>query len=165
MQRMRFRYLRLAFSVICVACCLGFSVLWVRSDPIWDSSWPTPRFEHGNFAVYSVRGSLRAIKTPFWIEESPNAPPRSYFVPSRYQNVPYNFNDANCYANALGFHFAWFGTSMWALQFPYWSAISAFAVCGFLPWIRWRFGLRSLMVGMSIVAAGLGILVISAKPS
>jgi hypothetical protein len=49
------------------------------------------------------------------------------------------------------------------VQFPYWFAVAVSAVCIAIPWIPWshRFSLRTLLIGMTLIAIALGIAAIS----
>ena len=49
-----------------------------------------------------------------------------------------------------------------AVGAPMWFAVFASASCAVIPWtgwLRWRFSLRALLVGMTLVAVGLGLIV------
>jgi hypothetical protein len=43
------------------------------------------------------------------------------------------------------------------INVPYWFLVAGFATLAAAPWFRWRFSLRTLIVVMTIVAAGLGL--------
>jgi hypothetical protein len=42
---------------------------------------------------------------------------------------------------------------------PYWFIGTAILAFGAVPWLRWRFTLRTLLVATTLVAAGLGLIV------
>src|SRR4051812_4563925 len=87
---MRFRKLRIAWSMACCIACALFIVLWVRSYSSSDN-FPDPQFESGSFAIYSTEGVLRSVEA-MWIEY---APPTdhivSYYIPSRFQSIDGGF--------------------------------------------------------------------------
>jgi hypothetical protein len=45
-------------------------------------------------------------------------------------------------------------TNFWALQLPIWAPAILMAGCATLPWLR--FTLRTLLIGMTLAAVGLG---------
>jgi hypothetical protein len=49
------------------------------------------------------------------------------------------------------------------LEFPHWFATVVVAGLGALPWFRWRFSLRALLIAITLVAAGLGLFVYAAS--
>jgi hypothetical protein len=46
---------------------------------------------------------------------------------------------------------------------PHWFLLLVAATVAAMPWTRWRFSLRTLLIGMAVVAAGLGLIVWAAK--
>jgi hypothetical protein len=42
---------------------------------------------------------------------------------------------------------------------PYWFVAALIAVTAAVPWLRWRFSLRALLVVTTLVAVGLGLIV------
>src|SRR5262245_19902032 len=45
------------------------------------------------------------------------------------------------------------------IRVPYWSLILLSAISGFLPWIRWQFSLRTLLIAFTLAALVLGLIV------
>jgi hypothetical protein len=45
------------------------------------------------------------------------------------------------------------------VKVPIWFLILCLAGFGFLPWIRRRYSLRTLLIGMTVAAIGLGLVV------
>jgi uncharacterized membrane protein YbaN (DUF454 family) len=43
------------------------------------------------------------------------------------------------------------------VRFPYWFALLMSATLAAVPWFRWRFSLRTLLVAMTLIAALLGL--------
>jgi hypothetical protein len=69
-------------------------------------------------------------------------------------------------AGFLGFHFARLPDFGWKLFVPYWflvviAGISA-ALCG-IPWVKWHFSLRTLLIATTLVAVGLGVIVYASR--
>ena len=146
---LRFRKLRIAWSVGCGILCLLLIVSWVRSLHAEDRL--SGNFSRSlRFRVYSSHGCLvcYAPGTPgqqddypwqtdfasdFWLKESD---PRIASVP-RVHHHP---------------------QEMW-LTLPHWLLVGVCAAFTALPWIPWRFSLRTLLIGMTVVAVVLGLIV------
>jgi hypothetical protein len=49
------------------------------------------------------------------------------------------------------------------VSFPHWALVSLFAIFAAAPWIHWskRFSLPTLLIAMTLVAVGLGMVVMS----
>jgi hypothetical protein len=41
--------------------------------------------------------------------------------------------------------------------FPYWPFVATAATVSLIPWLRWRFSLRTLLIATTLVAVGLGL--------
>jgi hypothetical protein len=139
---MRFRKLRIAWSVAWAVVAVLFCVLWVRSywrcDLVFreKSGWVT--------TVSSNRGVLYAtqLERPFRIGY------RGWQIDSRHTNddIP----------GGVG----WAQTStLMAAQLPIWCAILVLATTAAMPWLRWRFSLRTLLIATTLVAVVLGLIV------
>ena len=46
---------------------------------------------------------------------------------------------------------------------PYWFPTLAFAALAVVPWLHWRFGLRSLLIATTLIAVVLGVVVYSIR--
>jgi hypothetical protein len=44
----------------------------------------------------------------------------------------------------------------WALVTPYWFWIVVLVIIAVMPWLPWRFGLRTFLIATTLVAVGLG---------
>jgi hypothetical protein len=45
------------------------------------------------------------------------------------------------------------------LYIPHWFIIAVAGLLAALPWLRWRFSLRTLLIGMTVVAVVLGLVI------
>jgi hypothetical protein len=45
----------------------------------------------------------------------------------------------------------------------FWLLVPIVVAIGASPWVRWRFSLRALLFGMTVLAVGLGLIVWAAK--
>ena len=139
---MRFRKLRIAWSVGCGIASVLLIVLWVRSY-WWHDVIHGPVFKTGTvnvvsyvgrvgFNYYSGRGrQWRTSSKPIGVSHAPT--PDELGALSRLS-----------------------GRSAIA---PYSVFSVAFAVAAALPWLRWRFSLRTLLFAATLVAVVLGLLV------
>jgi hypothetical protein len=65
-----------------------------------------------------------------------------------------------------GFGAATSGGIISLLFLPYWPVVllaSTLAVLGVLPWLRWRFSLRTLLIATTLVALVLGAIVYAVR--
>jgi len=108
----------------------------------------------------SAHGTLRISHSPR------NAPPDSEWLNfwlSGHQPIKRTLpiDGRQSILQTLGFQ--WFGRGQYFTIFlPYWLlslAIGMIAALAALPWIRWRFSLRALLIATMLVAVALGILV------
>ena len=51
-----------------------------------------------------------------------------------------------------------FDSNIW-VTVPTWLLVSLFAAFAALPWLRWRFSLRTLLIATTLIAVVLGIIV------
>jgi hypothetical protein len=64
--------------------------------------------------------------------------------------------------NAFGFEAKRFGSGF-SITTPYWFWTTFVAAVGAVPWLRWRFSLRTLIITTTFVAGVLGLIVWSAR--
>jgi hypothetical protein len=146
---MKYRKLRIAWSVACGIICLLLIVLWVRS--YWQahllSYWEgaTPRWAFGSErGIVGFRRESSGIK-PLNLEGL-----RFYsFRPDHNQPMP----------GFLGFGYIHSPNNETRAIVPIWSiALAAIAFVA-APWLRWRFSLRTLLIGITVAAAILGAVI------
>jgi hypothetical protein len=147
------RYLRVAVSVASLVACGFLIALWVRSLRAEDrlSGHFGTSFA---FRIYSSRGCIVCY--------APNMP----FQPS---NVPWHV--------AIGSEY-WLGESdpriasvpklhyhreeMWA-TLPHWFLLGTCMTLATVPWFPYRYSLRTLLIGITAVAVGLGAIVYAVR--
>jgi hypothetical protein len=146
--RMRYRKLRIAWSVGCGITCVLLILLWVRSYRVIDVvDWTTSTritfvSEIGIIQVSRSKSSAIDARTWKWhtLTDFMGAFPRTW-----------SFNSSRD-----GFRFS----------FPHRLPIAVFATLAAAPWIRqlnWRFSLRTLLIATTLVGAILGAIVYAAK--
>jgi len=128
------RYLRIAFSVACGIICLLLSMLWVRSYWKWDDI----HHVKGRFVINfgSTGGIMYFRDAPV-----PRTPPT--------QGWGYRSDDS-------AFKWSSAPPSIETSHSTFVLLSGSFAV---LPWVRWRFSLRTLLIAMTVMAALLGAIV------
>lgn len=141
---MKYRKLRIAWSVVCGIACVLLIVLWVRSyggsDVVYRQTTTTRTVFSSAVGVIGVSRSIFEAVLPAWgwnrIELMPGGP-----MPT------WEFRSDNN------------GTR---LRFPHRLPIAISGVLAVAPWIRqlrWRFSLRTLLIATTLVAVVLGLIV------
>jgi hypothetical protein len=149
---MRFRKLRIAFSVTCAIACVLLIALWVRSywwsGIIVSNRWdPIVVVSHGHVfydADYSYPWS-RDIQPPYMIRRS------DYWY--KIQNI---WNPDGSGLNINKFRAR---VSIW----PFVLGSVAATIFPWLWWLRWRFSLRTLLIATTLVAVVLGLVVYATR--
>jgi hypothetical protein len=151
---MKFRNLRIAWSVMCGILCLMLIALWVRSYWQWDNvgTNKTPSLYH----VVSLDGRAILLNELFIPTGSDTGDRRSWFYLTQESGPmpPYSF------PSYLGFYVK-LGKSQWIIALPYcFLAAAAIAMAAF-PWARWHltFSLRTLLLTVTFLALALGTIV------
>jgi hypothetical protein len=158
---MRYRKLRIAWSVGCGIICLLLIALWVRSYWRIDGANGFRGRHFVYFDLHSGRFSLSRV-----ILTGPPPPPwRAFNNLLMESDIDADANEAKLSHSALGFRCRIVNNG-WRISVPLW--FPAFVASGLTvaPWmyaVRWRFGLRTLLVGMTLVAVVLGAVVWASK--
>ena len=150
---MNYRKVRIAWSVGFGILCLLLIVLWVRSygksDLIIGLGWD------GHSWLESSSGLLALSSTP----EHLRRPPKPAFDVVSYQIVA---TEHFLIPWRVGYFRTQLGNT-WLL--PIWMLIAAVATLGACPWMHWQFTLRTLLIATTLVAVGLGLLVMMLRGS
>ena len=140
---MRFRKLRIAWSAGCAVACVLVVALWVRSY------WRFDGVQWRGHSIASLRGAL-------FVNER--------FVPTVVPSVKLGnsrVDKTTTWSKHAHFVPVGIGTAI-----PDWTPVALVMTLAALPWIvRWRFSLRTLLVVMTLVAVGMGLIVFLNKPS
>ena len=152
MGGMKFRKLRVAWSVAFAIAALAVAGLWVRShwylDEYWVSSGPTRAF-----GAYSAKGSVSIARQ----ERKPNS--SHYIVGYYYSDIDRTVHEAR---TILGFGVGSDSDTSF-VRVPCWFAAVLLGVFAATPWLRWRFSLRTLLIATTLVAVVLGLIVWAVK--
>jgi hypothetical protein len=148
---MRFRKLRIAWSVACSIACLLLIAFWVRSYHRVDSV--------NGYLWGSLHYDVSSISGCFIAEVWGNAP----LLLPQYDTYP------NSEADFSGPLFVVVGRSEqpggdgYVVISPYWCALLAGVMLGISPWLPNRFGLRTLLIVMTLIALTTGLIVVLNK--
>jgi hypothetical protein len=130
---MKYRNLRIAWTVGCGILCLLLIVLWVRSYLVYD-----------RVVVYYPSGLE-------WFIAYSN---KGVYIVSSYGLL------------APQVHVQWwsFERNRWGtvVCLPYWFTTIVVCAVSVAPWIGYRFSLRTLLIGMTVLAVVLGLLALVA---
>ena len=143
---MRYRKLRIAFSAVCGVLCLLLIVLWVRS--YWHVDVLQKPSTSRLFIISSSKGRLAYFEN--------RASPQSTMPPEEIAPIIDNFI-LRAAKLILGFGRVR-GLRIPPLWFaPYWFPVLISGVLATVPWLRWRFSLRTLLIATTLVAVVLGV--------
>jgi hypothetical protein len=141
---MKYRKLRIAWSVGCGILCLLLIALWVRSYLVFEAigRGSQASSETTSFIIMSNNGTL--------IISRRTAPTKElqYVIPDKwsYQTARPEF--------ATDRKFLWIrGNRELIVQIPTWLPVPLLAVVAGMPWVTWRFSIRTLLIGMLVVSA------------
>ena len=138
---MRFRTLRIAWSVTSGAAALLLLLLWVRS--YWRLQILEKRIGSQAVQVSSVKSHIAIARLD----------PRATIGRSYLSVVAGDSADWRK-KGALGFAYC-HDSTVTALIAPHWVPALVFATIAAIPWIHWRFTLRTLLIATTLVAVGL----------
>jgi hypothetical protein len=154
------RYLRIAATVLSLTACVLVIALWVRGYWWADNAVSQPSTLLRQFGFISKRGRLTFIVS----QRNPRARAGVYF-PKRWRI------DSDSLSRTTR-HTAVPPRRMWVYEvdkragrlivIPHWSTVLLFgtlASCLWLPWFKWRFSMRTLLIVTALVAVAMGIVV------
>jgi hypothetical protein len=136
-ERIKISVLKIAVSAICLLICALLVALWVRS--YWTADI-LRRTGSAKVTVISMKGvitvsSSAAIQfdgTPSWQCKST---PTGSMMPDALRGWYFRFDRNGIF-----------------VRFPYRLPIAIFLLSTAVPWIRWRFGLRTSLIAIALVS-------------
>lgn len=164
---MKYRKLRIAFSVTCGIACVLLVVLWVRSY-WWKDSLYINYYGGTDRITYTDVKSLRFFSTHGRIGISNRQmrwAPRIVLIRSRVSQPYREYQDDLGQTSTS----AWFRLMHWRgfseLLVPYWGIVLTSGVLAAAPWIWWsrRFSLRTLLIATTLIAVVLGLIVYASR--
>lgn len=139
------RGLRIAASFACIAMCAWLALLWTQGPwhrRVFEWMKPSPQY----LSVGSTGGLLGFSVEPRYFSGAE-------FVLTR----PYPYFHDEPLRTTLGF-LLWRNADSYGFFAPFGLLMVLSAAATAAPWIRWRFGVRTLLVTMTMVAILLGTL-------
>ena len=155
---MRFRKLRIAWSVFWGLAAVLLIVLWVRSyfcnECIYRKVNRRTLFRsQADCEFFNYPGS---IVYRYWYQGSDDAEISSSTPPWRYHLC----DGSSPYVTEYPIRFEYLNTpDVLSIQLPHSAIVLAFGTACSIPWIRWRFTLRTLLIATTLVAVVLGLAV------
>ena len=137
------RFLRTTFSVTCLIACVLLIVLWVRSY------WLIDCFDVKLYRWHVFSGSGRGRLSVGWQHPHHVYKPGVYYFPASLIDV-----EGNPVEFPRGFSY-----SPGTLFMPNWCPTLVFAALAAIPWLPWRFSLRTMLIVTTLVAVVLGLVV------
>jgi hypothetical protein len=141
-------YLRIAVTALSVMACVLLVALWVRSH--WKVDFVgIPLSRTKSIGIALIPGHV------WWrIDEQP--------ATWRLYTASVDEHRRTVDAAVGGFQYArGFRFSSDASCIPYWFLLVMTAVLTGVPWIKWRFSLRTLLIATTLVAVGLAVIVVT----
>jgi hypothetical protein len=135
--------------------CLLLILLWVRSYSTADSC-RFPAFNRTLLHIQSGSGQLIAFTFPYSSEWKAGSTPIEHIGPKDVLTTPVISS-----RQSLKFYN---GAGRVAVV-PYWFVISIGGLLAAGSWLRWQFSLRTLLIAATLVAVGLGLLVMMLRGS
>jgi hypothetical protein len=130
-------------------------VLWVRSYRWFDDF---ALLVDNSQSVISIQSTWEGVLSLSWQHADPGIATQYY---SRLFNA--QARDKMGVQSKAGKFDSYFAPSTWYVAVPCWFLVIAFGTLAGLPWLGLRFSLRTLLIAMTLVAVGLGLIVWTAK--
>ena len=148
-------YLRIAVTVLSLTAGVLLIALWVRSQ-----NWQDRLIRHSTTYI-EVRSYHSQTTVEIAPGESPQAISTSWELKSRLADHFWRpTSTAHPRLAALGVSWG-FKDGMYYLFLPHWLLVLLTATLAVVPWIKWRFSLRTLLIATTLVAVVLGIIVMA----
>jgi hypothetical protein len=150
---MRFRKLRIAWSAMCGIICLLLIVWWVRSY------WWCDSYHNSAGQVYVGGSTLQGTVALHWFDLSKDASFGTGYDVGSASNA---FISRDLKEPILWLHFIRLPYGLCVLL-PLWLPLLLCVGIGSIPWLRWRFSLRTPFIAATLVAIILGAIAFAAK--
>ena len=136
---MKFRKLRIAWSVVCLVACVLLIVLWVRSYFACDTlqiyfNSQTFRLDHLHGVMYGRTTLSKNSGPDYWLLDT---------------GQPQRLGKTHIFPTVGGF----------GAFVPFWCPALLAGILAAAPWLHWHFSLRTLLIATTLVAVVLGAIV------
>lgn len=143
------RYLRIAFSVACGIACVLLVVLWVRS--YW---------QQVGLGAHTNSRFIQALSRQGRLIVSVGTEPGFGAFGWGYGTNPIEHHIDNTIYGGNSFRIVTF-TNANGILIPHWFALIVLSTLTALPWLSYRFSLRTLLITTTLIAVILGLIVVS----
>jgi hypothetical protein len=143
-----YRTLRITWSVACGIACVLLVILWVRSYSRLD--W----LQVGESSVASTSGRL--LVNDMFTMGAPSSSSRTMTKTEWTQKLSRHAFANNRVVIWRARHGALIPLGV-GMSIPFWPLAVVAAMLVVLPWLPWRFSIRTLLIATTLVAAGLGL--------
>jgi hypothetical protein len=138
--------LRTTFSAVCVVICALLITLWVQSNQWRHEVFGIP-YPKGTLAIVSINGTLDlhtfpATANDIFGDRIDSLDDELY----GYSNIPSTIGPNGVKSSP-------------SVAIPHWAALIICSIVGAAPWLPTRFSLRTLLLAMTLIAVGLGLIV------
>jgi hypothetical protein len=158
--RMRFRYLRFAFSAVCGVVCLLLIVLWI--DSYWSLRYIDARYYRLQVMAATLRGIVGFDVDMNQTSSGPGTGPKVYWRFDTFPASKRNFGLVTDKLRVISFlGFRWVSANnYYEADLPFWLLTFTTAAISVTPWLRWskHFSLRTLLIATTLVAVVLGLI-------
>jgi|SRR4051794_24090925 hypothetical protein len=162
---MRFRKLRILWSVFSGVACVLLTVALVRSywklDAISGDRGSTYVYVESLMGRFHYSRSTQAAGAPL----RPAIPWRAFHQPISDSDLTPRMSDSQGSTHILGFGWNVWGNG-WEISASLWSLVLISGVLAAAPWarhLRWRFTLRTLLIATTLIAVVLGAIVYAVR--
>jgi hypothetical protein len=156
---MRFRKLRIAWSVWWGIACVLLVVFWVRG--YWRYQRHSLDVSIGEYShSFVLRSYLNRLRIQYLCEKMRQA--KWLIYETEDSEVDPWFAIDREWKYTLGFRHEWVDGGFDTV-IPHWFAMCAFVALASAPWLRWHFSLRTLLIAMTLVAVLLGLIVFALR--
>jgi hypothetical protein len=141
--------LRIATSVVCLTVCGLLIVLWVRSY-WWNDVVDILHSQYRVVGFSSQRGSMHSYSGfNYGSDFARGWHAYSHRVIEAYLGPPHPLFELNVWQYGI------------IVRLPHWLLATVCGVVAIAPWVRWgwRFSLRTLLIGVSLLTVVLGLIV------
>jgi hypothetical protein len=143
---MRFRKLRIAWSVLWGVVAVLLCVLWVQSYSRFGSIVVPSHYKSSTGRIESGYGKVLVT----W---QTHDYPRSWEITS-----------SRIFSSNMWREWRWhFSSEYVEIGCPYWALVVASAAVAACSWLRWRFSVRTLLIATTLVAVVLGAIVYASR--
>jgi hypothetical protein len=159
---MRFRKLRIAWSVGWIIACVLLIVLWVRSYYVNDVVWNVNK----SFVVITI-GSTSG--TAYLFRENRGVASITVALSgggtaTDKVSQTFGWKHTSSKPAKIDSMFKWESTATAIMiHIPYWLLEVPFVAAGLIPWLPRRFTLRTLLIATTVVAVVLGLIVYAVR--